>query len=161
MAHVTGVGGVFFRAADPAALARWYADTLGLAIEEAGHAVIRASGGETLVWSLFPADTEYFGSAEQAAMVNYRVDDLDGMLERLRQAGVPSTSASRSTSTAASAGRSTPRATGSSSGSPLPASERARPPTRRRDLTLPRAGGETQPAKRNTHSPELMSEARA
>ncbi len=65
MAHVTGVGGVFFRSADPAALARWYADTLGLPIEEAGYAVIRASGGETLVWSLFPADTEYFGSAEQ------------------------------------------------------------------------------------------------
>jgi predicted enzyme related to lactoylglutathione lyase len=40
------------------------------------------------VWSLFPADTDYFGPTRPAFMVNYRVANLDRMLERLRQNGV-------------------------------------------------------------------------
>jgi predicted enzyme related to lactoylglutathione lyase len=87
MAKATGVGGVFLRATDPAALVKWYTDILGLEKDAGGYTVLRASGGETLTWAVFPADTDYFGSKEQAAMVNYRVDDLDGMLDRLREAG--------------------------------------------------------------------------
>jgi hypothetical protein len=51
--------------------------------------MLRSSGGETLVWSTFPPDTEYLGRADQQAMVNYRVRDLDAMLAQLRAAGVP------------------------------------------------------------------------
>ena len=40
------------------------------------------------VWSLFPVDTKYFGAGPQQAMVNYRVDDLDGLLRKLEDAGV-------------------------------------------------------------------------
>jgi predicted enzyme related to lactoylglutathione lyase len=43
--------------------------------------------GQT-VWSLFPADTEYFGDGEQTAMLNFRVDDLDALLEQLAAKGV-------------------------------------------------------------------------
>jgi predicted enzyme related to lactoylglutathione lyase len=50
--------------------------------------VLRAAGGETLVWVQFPAETEYFGRLDQQAMVNYRVDDLEAMLAQLRDAGV-------------------------------------------------------------------------
>jgi predicted enzyme related to lactoylglutathione lyase len=50
--------------------------------------VLRASGGETLVWAVFAGDTEYFGSRTQQVMVNYRVRDLDAMLAQLRAAGV-------------------------------------------------------------------------
>ena len=50
--------------------------------------MLRASGGETLVWAAFPADTEYFGRLDQQAMVNYRVSDLDAMLAQLRAAGI-------------------------------------------------------------------------
>lgn len=39
-------------------------------------------------WSLFPEDTKYFGAGDQRAMVNYRVDDLDGLMTQLGAAGV-------------------------------------------------------------------------
>ena len=87
MAKATGVGGVFLRAKDPAALVKWYTDVLGLENYAGGYTVFRSSGGETLTWAVFPANTDYFGSREQAVMVNYRVDDLNGMLDRLREAG--------------------------------------------------------------------------
>jgi predicted enzyme related to lactoylglutathione lyase len=89
MERVTGIGGVFQRSRDPAALAAWYAEHLGLDVEDWHGAVLRASGGETLVWAAFPSDTEYFGRLDQQSMVNYRVDDLDAMLAQLRAAGVP------------------------------------------------------------------------
>jgi predicted enzyme related to lactoylglutathione lyase len=85
--RVTGIGGVFFRAKDPEALGRWYADALGIALEDFGGATFRWKGDGTTVWSPFPADTEYFGTADQQGMVNYRVSDLDAMLEQLRAAG--------------------------------------------------------------------------
>jgi len=87
MARGTGVGGVFLRAADPARLHRWYADVLDLPVDGSDYGVMRSDSGETLTWACFPADTEYFGSGKQAAMVNYRVDDLDAVLMRLREAG--------------------------------------------------------------------------
>jgi predicted enzyme related to lactoylglutathione lyase len=87
MARATGVGGVFLRATDPARLHRWYADVLDLPVDGSDYGIMRSEGGETLTWALFPADTEYFGSKRQAAMINYRVDDLDGVLKRLREAG--------------------------------------------------------------------------
>jgi hypothetical protein len=81
--------------------------------------VLRSSGGETLIWSLFEASTDYFGGVDQQAMVNYRVRDLDAMLEQLRGAEIEIEGRTR-TRTGASAGASIPRATASSSGSPRP-----------------------------------------
>jgi predicted enzyme related to lactoylglutathione lyase len=86
--RVTGIGGVFFRSARPEALRAWYAEQLGLEIEEWGGAVLRTSGGETLTWAVFAAEMEYFGPSGQHAMLNYRVRDLDAMLAQLRAAGV-------------------------------------------------------------------------
>jgi predicted enzyme related to lactoylglutathione lyase len=88
MERVTGIGGVFLRARDPAALAAWYAEHLGIELEDWGGAVLRSPGGETLVWAAFPADTGYFGRLDQQVMLNYRVRDLDAMLAQLRAAGV-------------------------------------------------------------------------
>ena len=88
MERVSGIGGVFMRAREPAVLAAWYAEHLGIEVEDWSGAVLRSSGGETLVWALFPADTEYFGPRDRQAMVNYRVRDLDAMLAQLRAAGV-------------------------------------------------------------------------
>ncbi|MEX2212456.1 MAG: VOC family protein [Gaiellaceae bacterium] len=82
-----GVGGVFFRSADPPRLAAWYAEHLGLALEEWGGTVFKAAAGDVTVWSAFPADTDYWPPGQQA-MVNYRVRDLDSVLARLRAAGV-------------------------------------------------------------------------
>ncbi|MGH8927684.1 MAG: VOC family protein [Acidimicrobiia bacterium] len=89
MARVTGIGGVFLRASDPASLLGWYIEMLGLPIGSESYTVIRSVGGETLVWAGFPQDTDYFGARSQTAMINYRVDDLDGLLAHLREAGVP------------------------------------------------------------------------
>jgi hypothetical protein len=60
--RVTGIGGVFFRSQRPGELAAWYAEHLGLPVEEWNGAVVRSSGGETLVWAVFPADTDPDGN---------------------------------------------------------------------------------------------------
>ena|ERR1700722_16366408 len=94
MARVTGIGGIFLKARDPKALAAWYAQHLG--IELSPHFLgkkflwtdeIPATTGAT-VWSLFPTDSSYFGTGLQTAMVNYRVDDLDALIEQLRAANI-------------------------------------------------------------------------
>src|SRR5438445_4981619 len=88
MERVSGIGGVFLRAREPDVLAAWYAEHLGIEVEAWDGAVLRSAGGETLVWALFPAETDYFGSRDRQAMVNYRVRDLDAMLAQLGAAGV-------------------------------------------------------------------------
>ena len=88
MERVQGIGGVFFRARDPEALGRWYEQHLGIEIADWGGKSFRASSGDETVWAPFKADTAYFGSSGQQLMVNYRVRDLDAMLEQLRTAGV-------------------------------------------------------------------------
>lgn len=90
MARVTGIGGVFLRARDPKALTAWYVEHLGFHPGE--HGVIAfpwkddAATGMT-TWSAFPHNTDYFGGDNtQAVMVNYRVDDLDALLQKLTEA---------------------------------------------------------------------------
>ena len=85
MAKVTGIGGVFFRVADPAATRAWYATHLGIEDNKYG-ATLPAEG--VAVWNPFPAKTEYFGPGEQPFMVNLKVDDLDALLVDLRAKGV-------------------------------------------------------------------------
>ena len=88
MERITGIGGVFLRAKDPDALMAWYRNNLGIEPEPGGpYATLQSTGGETTVWSLFPADTDYLGRRDQQAMINYRVTDLDAMLAQLRAAG--------------------------------------------------------------------------
>jgi predicted enzyme related to lactoylglutathione lyase len=88
MERATGIGGVFVRSTRPDALRAWYAEHLGLELQEFGGAVLTAGGGETLTWVVFAGDTDYFGRRDQQVMVNYRVRDLDAMLAQLRAAGV-------------------------------------------------------------------------
>jgi hypothetical protein len=93
--RVTGIGGIFIKARDPKVLAAWYSDNLG---------VPRANGaipplfqwrdhddpqrvGNT-VWGLFRSDTKYFAPSTAPFMINYRVNNLDRLLARLRAAGV-------------------------------------------------------------------------
>ncbi len=75
---VTGIGGVFFRAKDPAALSDWYKKHLGVN----GMEWVQQQG--QTVFAPFSADTDYFGRESQMFMLNFRVDDLDGMLQELR-----------------------------------------------------------------------------
>jgi len=84
MERVLGIGGHFMRAADPEALTAWYRDCLGLDIDQYGTWAQRP--GPT-VFAAFPSDTDYFGSAGQQTMLNFRVRDLEAMLAQLRAAG--------------------------------------------------------------------------
>lgn len=84
MAQVNGIGGVFFRARDPQGLTQWYQTHLGL--DMSAGAWMQAAG--PTVFAPFPADTDYFGSAEQGWMLNFRVDDLDGLIADLRAADI-------------------------------------------------------------------------
>lgn len=90
MARVTGLGGVFYKVADPARTAAWYRDVLGLGGE---HGImlpwsLDATGEGFSIFSAFNDSTDYFGPSTAAFMVNLRVDDRDGMLEMLRAKGV-------------------------------------------------------------------------
>jgi predicted enzyme related to lactoylglutathione lyase len=93
MGRVTGLGGVFFKAADPERLYAWYESRLGLKRTEGGVLFRwREAGADvpgTTVWALFKRDTKYFAPSTASFMLNYRVDDLDALLERLRAEGVP------------------------------------------------------------------------
>ena len=89
MEKVTGIGGLFFRAQDPAALGRWYQEHLGVSLTP--------SNDEDLPWwqeagptafSPFAETSEYFGNFKQVWMVNFRVRDLDAMAAQLRGAGI-------------------------------------------------------------------------
>jgi predicted enzyme related to lactoylglutathione lyase len=85
---VTGIGGVFFRARDPQALAAWYEQHLGMPLQAGeSYAVFPEPGAANTVWSASAADTGYW-PAEKQHMVNYTVRDLDAMLAQLRDAGV-------------------------------------------------------------------------
>jgi predicted enzyme related to lactoylglutathione lyase len=89
MIRTTGIGGIFFKARDPQALAAWYQRHLGVPVQSWGGAVFNwaddplADQGRT-VWSTFPADTGHFGPGGAAFMVNFRVADLDALLAQLR-----------------------------------------------------------------------------
>jgi predicted enzyme related to lactoylglutathione lyase len=93
MAKVIGIGGVFFRSSDPEQLYAWYEEHLGLRRDPCAGVVFAwrsADGPGTpgrTVWAPFPRDTTYFGPTNPAFMVNYIVDDLDGVLQTLRAKG--------------------------------------------------------------------------
>ena len=91
----TGIGGVFFRAKNPAKLGAWYRQHLGLPVDEQwngcqfhwrDHKNPKKTG--STVWSPHKADTDYFGDRKQGHMINYRVADLKKMLAQLKKAGV-------------------------------------------------------------------------
>jgi len=84
--RATAIGGVFFRARDPKALVAWYAEHVGVPVDDAGYVVFTESR-HAHVWAPFAADTDYW-PAEKQAMVNFTVTDLDAMLGQLRAAGV-------------------------------------------------------------------------
>ena len=96
MKHITGIGGIFFKANDPEKLGEWYRKHLGLNVEEFGGVTFRAddTSNEDLkrqvytLWSPFPADTDYFAPSEKPFMINFRVADLDALLAQLRREGV-------------------------------------------------------------------------
>ena len=85
MQRVKGIGGLFFRARDPASLGAWYQRHLGIdpVPQNYEDSAWLQDAGPT-VFAPFDADSDYFGRPSQAWMVNFRVDDLDAMVTQLR-----------------------------------------------------------------------------
>jgi predicted enzyme related to lactoylglutathione lyase len=94
MAKVTGIGGVFFKSTgDRAALAAWYQQHLGMALSDFGGAILRwpddkADDKGVTVWHVAGKESKWFSPSTSSFMINYRVDDLAGLLEQLRAGGV-------------------------------------------------------------------------
>jgi len=94
MKKVTGLGGLFFKAENPEELYKWYEKHLGL--EKQGQEAVAFNwryadeshkSGMT-VWAIFRKDTEYFNPSRSSFMMNFIVEDLDGLLAALREEGV-------------------------------------------------------------------------
>jgi catechol 2,3-dioxygenase-like lactoylglutathione lyase family enzyme len=88
MAKVVGIGGIFFKTADPKALGDWYRRVLGFPLSEWDGAMFPHTPEGLTLWSPFKADTEYFAPSSQPFMINLIVDDLDGLLEQAKAQGV-------------------------------------------------------------------------
>ncbi|HRE74425.1 MAG TPA: VOC family protein [Flavobacteriales bacterium] len=84
MAKIIGLGGIFFKSPDPAALRKWYCEVLGIKAEEWGT-VFPFTENESgyNVWSVMKSDTEYFSPSTSSFMINFRVDDLDVFIAEL------------------------------------------------------------------------------
>jgi len=95
MKRVTGIGGIFFKAKDQEKLYQWYEKHLGLKREPHGYGVAlrwrefdQPEREGLTVWSIFANNAKYFDPSPAPFMINYRVENLDELLEALRQEGV-------------------------------------------------------------------------
>lgn len=93
MNRVTGIGGVFFKAKDAPTLRAWYARHLGIEVEEWGGTAFtwtdpdgKPTAGMT-IWSVAPATSDQFAPGSASFMINYRVEDLHGLVAALRAEG--------------------------------------------------------------------------
>lgn len=93
MKKVTGIGGIFFKTLDPENMKEWYNKNLGLVTNEYGSVFEFRSSDEPeqkgySVWSPFAEDTNYFEPSKKEFMINYRVENIEKLVEELRSAGV-------------------------------------------------------------------------
>jgi len=91
--RIVGIGGIFFKSADPKNLRAWYAEKLG--IGDGGEytsfdwrTADDAGTKQMTAWSVFARDTKYFAPSDQSFMINYIVDGLDELLAKLESSGV-------------------------------------------------------------------------
>ena len=93
MKKVTGIGGIFFKCKDPNKMKEWYKTHLGLNTNEYGatfewrEAFDSTKKGSTQ-WSPFAETTKYFEPSTKDFMINYRVADLEALVEELKKEGV-------------------------------------------------------------------------
>jgi predicted enzyme related to lactoylglutathione lyase len=91
---VTGIGGIFFYADNPNETKEWYSKNLGLEINEWGSAgfesrnINRPDEVNSLQWCAFKKGDEYFSPSKKEFMINYLVQDIDGLITKLRENGV-------------------------------------------------------------------------
>lgn len=104
--HITGIGGVFVTSKDPKALAKWYKEVLGIALEPWGGAIFRYDAPDhppmaqppmthppmthppMTLWNAMPETDEEIAPSRRDFMINFAVDDLDAFVARLKSKGV-------------------------------------------------------------------------
>lgn len=91
--RVTGIGGIFFKVKDPAKTKKWYQEHLGLNTDRYGTTFEWKSATNSeekgfTQWSPMDAKTEYFQPSEKEFMINYRVENLEELVETLKTEGV-------------------------------------------------------------------------
>lgn len=90
---VTGIGGIFFFSDHPQETKEWYAKNLGLEINEWGSSfesrnVNRPDEIDSLQWCPFKKGDEYFSPSSKDFMINYRVQNIEGVVNKLKENGV-------------------------------------------------------------------------
>ena len=91
---VTGIGGIFFYTENPQETKEWYTKHLGLEINDWGSSsfdsrnIDRPDEIQTLQWTPFKKDSAYFAPSEKAFMLNYRVQNIEGFVKKLKENGV-------------------------------------------------------------------------
>jgi predicted enzyme related to lactoylglutathione lyase len=93
MKKVTGIGGIFFKCKDPQKMREWYQTNLGLNTNQYGAVFEWRQGADSTKkgytnWSPFGEKTKYFEPSTKDFMVNYRVDNLETLVEELKKNGV-------------------------------------------------------------------------
>lgn len=94
MKRVTGIGGIFFKCKDPQKMGAWYQKHLGFGAEQYGtkfdwqpEGAGATNKGYTL-WSPFSDQTNYFAPSAKDFMINFRVENLEALVEELKKEGV-------------------------------------------------------------------------
>ncbi len=90
---VTGIGGIFFFSEDPAKTKEWYSENLGLEVNQWGSTfefrnAHRPDEINYLQWSPFKSGSEYFSPSSREFMVNYRVQNIEALVQKLKENGV-------------------------------------------------------------------------
>lgn len=90
---VTGVGGVFFFSENPKETREWYANNLGFDVNEWGATFESRNNDnpdirEVFQWSPFKKNDDYFSPSKKEFMINYRVQNIEGLIEKLKENGV-------------------------------------------------------------------------
>lgn len=90
---VTGIGGIFFFSDNPKATREWYAQNLGLNVNDWGSTfesrnIENTEIVEALQWSPFKNGSDYFAPSKKEFMINYRVQHIEALVENLRNNGV-------------------------------------------------------------------------
>ncbi len=93
MKKVTGLGGIFFKCKDPNKIKEWYKKNLGLETDQYGFNFEWRQGDDpakygSTQWSPFKESTEYFKPSPKEFMINYRVENLEALVEELKKEGV-------------------------------------------------------------------------
>ena len=94
MKRVTGIGGIFFKAKDAPALQAWYKQHLGIDVQVWGGTAFTWTDAEgkpyagTTIWSIGSQDGDQFAPSSASFMINYRVENLEALVEELKKGGV-------------------------------------------------------------------------